>query len=740
MNISLTEEVLKNHEINYFIVNTPKSTPKHLDTSKYNIFNKLGIAQPWTHQEKTIDLIKNKNNVLLISGTGSGKTEAAVGSILENLEIEKGKNCQILFVYPTKALTNDQFERLKTYFSEYKTCAFDADNDRRRREVSRSEVVITNPQMLFMHLKYNTQFSYFLKNIKFIVVDEFHLYDPYQLSLIYSMLKHILTETKNEISIIFLSATIGNYEILCSELNKLSGNWEYMLGETYQEKMRNIVLKIKKDGGIFELLRSLVKSYLSEEVNSSTIIFVPYVSMANSLSSKFKREFRAYRKFITCHHGKLGAEERKEIENKMRIGEIRICFTTKTLQQGIDIGYLNRVIHVGLPETFSEFKQRQGRVGRREGVFGESIIIPFFPSDYEYLSDRSVFLDYLSKKTESIIYDEDSFAFKLAYAYFKSPKLPEESVVESLKGMGIAKRKIDVNNYLITGEIDKELQITDYGEEIFNILSFYGQGTLNILLFKNGKVYDESQISFQEALRNALPGCIIYHDGKPWYVNAWSTFPQNIFKSDDDIKIYCVGISESPYARYSQEINEGTIGTHVNFDSNRTRFVCHFSNFGELYLIPSSIPLLNYSEDKITSIKTTPISFYPQLPLLTNCIHLKFDRGMAEAICESALHAFQRSIRNVHNLSPTLFQHIIYEKDGCLEGFFYEVTLGNVLSHLDIESISKEAIKMRKNEYTLWLPRCNFKIGENLNYDEDKINECINLIKRQMREQIIKRW
>ena len=80
---------------------------------------------------------------------------------------------------------------MKDYFKDCKTCIFDGDNEKRRNQVSRSEVVITNPQMLFMHVKYKTQFSLFLRNVKVIVANEFHLYDPYQISLIYAILRFL---------------------------------------------------------------------------------------------------------------------------------------------------------------------------------------------------------------------------------------------------------------------------------------------------------------------------------------------------------------------------------------------------------------------------------------------------------------------------------------------------------------------------------------------------------------------
>ena len=148
----------------------------------------------------------------------------------------------------------------------------------------------------------------------------------------------------------------------------------------------------------------------------------------------------------------------------------------------------------------------------------------------------------------------------------------------------------------------------------------------------------------------------------------------------------------------------------------------------QLYLIPNQISLIRSREKGITTLKTFPITNYPELPLLTNCIELNFKANYSQEMFEYAIHAFQRSIRTVHNLSPTLFQHIILKKNKAIRLFFYEENLGDVLNLLQLDKISENAKKMDKNLRGLWLPRCKFEINERFIRRNVEINNYIHLL------------
>jgi len=115
------------------------------------------------------------------------------------------------------------------------------------------------------------------------------------------------------------------------------------------------------------------------------------------------------------HHSKISKENRSRIEEKVREGGIKVIITVKTLLQGIDIGFISRVIHIGLPPTLREFIQREGRKGRRIDVErAESIVVPVNEGDMVILSDGLKSLNmWKSLEPEVLILDPKNDFLKL---------------------------------------------------------------------------------------------------------------------------------------------------------------------------------------------------------------------------------------------------------------------------------------------------------------------------------------
>ena len=109
-------------------------------------------------------------------------------------------------------------------------------------------------------------------------------------------------KSKKEVKILFLSATIGNSKELILSLNKSFGKWDYIIGDTYQSRLNNIIIPNIESSQIYEILKILFRNYFAKEEYSSTIIFVPYISMANYFTTKFKKEFEAESDKIECHY------------------------------------------------------------------------------------------------------------------------------------------------------------------------------------------------------------------------------------------------------------------------------------------------------------------------------------------------------------------------------------------------------------------------------------------------------
>ncbi len=396
----------------------------------------------YSHQAEALKSLEEGKNIILISGTGSGKTEAWF------FYIPKGKKA--LAIYPTLALANDQIKRLEEYSKalNMKSRVIDAKRrtqfikelgrSRLKEKISELDLLVTNPAFLMTDLKrIATKGSYlsdFLTKIDLLVIDEFDFYGPRELALLLSMMRIISLLTDKSPQFVILTATLGNPEDLAGSLTSINGRetaiirgkqfrvrndvylilgknirkiWdivqqhkEELLSLPIGEDLREAIKEYEKFESnvyrIVELLRSSgvsipqpeldpaeIISHYSED-DGVTLVFTRGIRSAESLKRRLKTEFGLEN--VASHHHLVSKEEREEIEEAARRGGIKILISPRTLSQGLDIGTVIRVVHLGLPESIREFRQREGRKGRREELgWTETVIFPLYRWDRELL-------------------------------------------------------------------------------------------------------------------------------------------------------------------------------------------------------------------------------------------------------------------------------------------------------------------------------------------------------------------
>ncbi len=396
----------------------------------------------YSHQAEALRSLEEGKNLILISGTGSGKTEAWF------FYAAKGK--RVLAIYPTLALANDQIKRLEEYSKaiDLKSKVIDAKRrtqfikemgrSRLKEEISELDLLVTNPAFLMTDLKrIATKGSYlsgFLEKIDLLVIDELDFYGPRELALLLSMMRIISMLMDRSPQFVILTATLGNPEDLASNLTAINGretsivrgrqfrvrndvylilgkNIERIWDIVQQHKEELLALPIGDDlreaiedyehfesqvYKVVELLRSVgvdvpqpeldpaeVISHYAED-DGVTLVFTRGVRSAENLKRRLKAEFGLEN--VASHHHLVSKEEREEIEEAARKGGIKVLISPRTLSQGLDIGTVVRVVHLGLPESVREFKQREGRKGRREELgWTETVIFPLYRWDRELL-------------------------------------------------------------------------------------------------------------------------------------------------------------------------------------------------------------------------------------------------------------------------------------------------------------------------------------------------------------------
>ncbi len=360
------------------------SFPNDLPVPLREALASRGIAQLYSHQLSAWTHALAHKNIVLATGTASGKTLAYNLPVLFTL-IENN-DARALYLFPTKALAQDQLstlERLnvlKLKNSNLPAAIYDGDTPQSARSPIRrnARIVLSNPDMLHTGiLPHHSNWSDFFGNLKFIVIDEIHTYRGVFGSHVANVIRRLKRVAKfygADPQFILASATIGNpkelAENLIEEQVELIDNDGSSRGERhfiiYNPPVTDPALGLRKSG-LLESVR-LANDLFSRDIQSvvfartrrSVEIILTYLQEFPSPIGRGARgegAIRGYRSGYLPH-------QRREIEQGLRDGSVKIVVATTALELGIDIGGLGAAILVGYPGTIASARQQAGRAGR----------------------------------------------------------------------------------------------------------------------------------------------------------------------------------------------------------------------------------------------------------------------------------------------------------------------------------------------------------------------------------------
>ena len=338
----------------------------------------------WTEirqiQVAAIDLILNKkDNILLASGTASGKTEAAFLPILTDIYEKPSKSVAVLYISPLKALINDQFIRIEEMLKETDLPVTkwhgDVSQTVKNKIMKKPQGIMqTTPESLEAMLMRNLgNIRKLFSDLRYIVIDEVHYFmnDDRGLQLL-CILERIQRIIQKEPRRIGLSATLGDYELARKWLS--SGTKLKCSMPDIEEEKRKIRLGIKyfeiegkeeeNEGTILDYYREIYE----KTENKKCIIFSNSKAEVENNIAHLKKiaKTRNAKDVYYVHHANISATLRKQAEEQMKQEEENaVTGATVTLELGIDLGKLDRIIQTGAPFTVSSFVQRLGRSGRR---------------------------------------------------------------------------------------------------------------------------------------------------------------------------------------------------------------------------------------------------------------------------------------------------------------------------------------------------------------------------------------
>ncbi len=393
---------------------------------------RLKIDRLYLHQTTVIDLVREGKSVAVVTGTASGKTLCYTIPVVE--EIVRAPVSTMLFLYPTKALAQDQLravERFAEYVSSISIFAGTYDGDTpstlRRKLRDKGNIVLTNPDMLHQGiLPTHARWARFFTNLKYVVIDEIHAYRGVfgsHLANVIRRLKRVCAHHGSSPQFICSSATIANpgehAERICGGKVALVNRdgaprgprtvalWNppqldavtlSPVGERQMGGNRKSAL-----GEAVDLMTSLVKQGIQ------TIAFVRTRLAAElilrSCRDRLEKTSRRLSQSVCAYRGGYLAEERREIERKLASREILGVASTNALELGIDIGSLDACILVGYPGTIASFHQQSGRAGRTAGESLVFLVAKNAPVD-QYLMNHTEYL--FEQSPEHAVVDPDN--------------------------------------------------------------------------------------------------------------------------------------------------------------------------------------------------------------------------------------------------------------------------------------------------------------------------------------------
>ena len=378
------------------------------------LLRRLGMDQLYSHQAEALDAVRSGRDTVIATGTASGKSLCYVIPALEKLLANR--DSRALFLFPTKALCQDQFRKFTTYregagLADRLAGVFDGDTPShlRRRLRDKGAVVFSNPDMLHASIMpQHARWAEFLGDLELLVLDELHTYSGIfgsNMGLLLERFFRVCRHYGSAPLIVASSATIANPKELAETLTGRDfvlvdrdgsprGRRTYVFWNP--PRVRQTTWRSRRSANVeaHELMARLIAQ------GAPTITFSKAKMTAEMLHryvcDKLRETAPQYVSKVTPYRGGYRPSERREIEKRLFSGELLGVSATRALELGIDVGCLEACIVVGYPGTLASFFQQSGRAGRRQEdsivfLIGlDTSVNQYIMSHPEYVFDRCI--------------------------------------------------------------------------------------------------------------------------------------------------------------------------------------------------------------------------------------------------------------------------------------------------------------------------------------------------------------
>ena len=532
----------------------------------------------WNHQAEAINSIRGGNNTVITTSTSSGKSLIYNIAVLD--AIFNDDKLTALYIFPTKALARDQYSILskmldETNIKQSRIGIYDGDIEpnEKRLVLANANIIISNPFGLHFYLPWFKQkWRRFCSNLKYIVLDEIHVYRGIfgsNFSLLLRRLKRILDEFGVKPIWILSSATIYNPKEFCEKLigekfnlidrdDSPSGAKKVILWDLPYDKISN------KYRSAHQETKNLFISHLKYSKPIQTLTFTLSRKMAELQAIWTRQALPFMKDQIVSYRAGITKSKRRQIEQKFKQKQILGISSTNALELGIDIGSLDATISSGFPGTISSFKQQIGRSGRSGGLSVSTYIPMENPLDLFYVHNPDKLFGEIREEIMITLKNKYILKNHLCCASKESPLSLDEYRVFGIDDINLYEKCIEelIEESLLMERGQKYYWRGDFfPNEQFSLDDLSTRSYKVILVKKNGQeiltVEDESYV-----FRDLHPGAIYLFEAETYKVIDLDIERKEVLIKRTDVDYYTQSLKHT-------EITPLEVLYEKNYDSNQ---------------------------------------------------------------------------------------------------------------------------------------------------------------------------
>lgn len=334
---------------------------------EYHVVNTLGWNDLRPLQRAAIGPVRSGADCLLLAPTAGGKTEAAVFPLLSEMAERGSTGLTVLYITPLRALLNNLEPRLSGYASWIGRRVGlwhgdTTDGERRRLLQEPPDILLTTPESIeAMLIGRRVEHDEFFRNIRTVVIDELHAFagDDRGWHLL-AVLERLQRLAGRRIQRVGLTATVGNPEALLQWLQGSAPADDAQVVSPPSEGASDVHITLDFVGSVSNAATVVAGLHQGEK----RLVFSDSRAQAEDMANELRK--RDVVTFVS--HSSLSREERRRSEQAFAEARDCVVVATSTLELGIDVGDLDRVIQLESPRKVASFLQRLGRTGRRAGT------------------------------------------------------------------------------------------------------------------------------------------------------------------------------------------------------------------------------------------------------------------------------------------------------------------------------------------------------------------------------------